>query len=79
MHIFSVVWLQCLRGWKTKYKNPDSGPEICDQELGFLLHTPGIFLARMIFVKWKYYRQINIDNSILTFLYKKSVFMKCKL
>ena len=53
---------------RTETKSPDPGLEICDQGLGFILHTLRTFLARIMFVTWKYFLQINIDINISIFI-----------
>ena len=60
---------------RLKIKNPDPESEICDQELGFILHFVWTFLSFTLcldknFVIWKYLLQININANIDNFRYK---------
>ena len=45
--------------------NLDSGPKICDQGSGFVLHTVSKFRTWMILVVWKYSWQVNSDFTLL--------------
>ena len=49
---------------RPKTKKPNSGTEIFNQGLDFILNTVWIFLARVVFVKQKYSLQININFNI---------------